>query len=340
MKKILSILVLNSLLILPSCSVYLENDGEVYNEYTTKYKESDTLHFQTPQPTIKIDSAIIGQQKYKPNSDHFYLPVKELGAGKQHLEVELYLSNGKRKCISKELMIVSSTVPKEVKIEQFIETIHDKKLYTQGLEFYNGDMYESAGLYNVSSLSKIDKDSGEKLNSINLDKAYFAEGLTFINDTIYLLTWKENQLLKFDNHLNLLEMLEYPYEGWGLCWTGKDLVASDGSQNLYFLDPHNLSLRRELQVYDDKGIVPQLNEMEWINGYIWANVYGQSYIAVINPDSGRVVYQINFSDTIEERDLWSKGVFNGIAYNKGKVYITGKNWPYYFVWEIPNYLKK
>jgi len=201
---------------------------------------------------------------------------------------------------------------------------HDANAYTQGLEFYYGILLEGTGQNGESTLRKTDYKSPD----------YFGEGITVFNDKIYQLTWK-NKVGFIYNAATLEQEKTFDYfsdiEGWGLTHNDKHLIMSDGSNKIYFLNPETQKMERFINVYSDTNAITELNELEWIDGKIWANIYLKDVIVIINPENGAVESAIDFSDlkTKNKKSL-SEGdeVLNGIAYNPSTktVFITGKNW--------------
>lgn len=208
---------------------------------------------------------------------------------------------------------------------------HDRAAYTQGLFFYDNVLYESCGQYGSSSFRKCDLKSGRSLNSFHFDKQYFAEGACVLNGNLYVLTWQENKCFVYDiNSFNYLGELWYPTEGWGLTTDGKSLIMSDGSSKLYFLDPLTFNRKSELNVMLGNKPLLYLNELEYINGEIWANVYGDDSIVIINPNTGKVRGVVDCRNLLPKSlRTPSTDVLNGIAYNPAtkSLYLTGKNWP-------------
>ena len=216
---------------------------------------------------------------------------------------------------------------------------HDTSAYTQGLEIYNGKMYESTGDFETSSIRITDIKSGKVAHKhIMGTKEIFGEGITIFNNKIYQLTWKNNLVNVYDlNNIDKpVKTFTWPYEGWGITHTATDLIISDGSANLYFVNPDNFKIRTTVQVTDNTGPVDSINELEMINGFVYANVYQSEFILKIDPANGHVTGKIDlpglkqqyFANQITGRT----DVLNGIAYDSAskKVYITGKRWPKMF----------
>ena len=217
---------------------------------------------------------------------------------------------------------------------------HTAGSFTQGLVFENGYLYESTGRYGFSSLRKIRLETGEILKQFPLPSNVFGEGITIYKDRIIQLTWMSQIGFVYDKKsFRLLRSFRYParIEGWGITSDGKNLIMSDGSNRLYFIDPDSFELKSRLEVYDNKGPVRMINELEYIEGAIYANVWQTAKIIKIDPRSGQVNATIDFSDIVpKEYRGHTDYVLNGIAYDSGgkRLFITGKMWPYVFEVEI------
>ena len=226
-----------------------------------------------------------------------------------------------------------AAVVRSLRVNVLREIPHDIDAFTQGLLWWNGKLYESTGQYASSTLRRINPKTGEVERRINIEPAYFAEGLARIDNRLLILTWKAERALVYDiEKFNFVRMLRYRGEGWGLCNDGARLVMSNGSNKLTFLD---------LQTFEVTGFVSvtlrgqpqnQLNELECANGIVYANIWNQDYIVRIDPSSGRVTHQIDASKLLTQRERLSADVLNGIAHNPDSetFYITGKLWPKMF----------
>lgn len=209
---------------------------------------------------------------------------------------------------------------------------HDTSSYTQGLSFYNGDLYEGTGNYGKSKLKKTDLKSGKALQEISLDKEYFGEGITILNDTIYQLTWKEKKVFAYTlKDFKKIKEFSIETEGWGLTTNGQQLIASDGSSTLYYYDPSTFQLLKTQDVTESGSLSYNLNELEFIDGFIYANQFQAPYIFKIDPATGAIVAKADLTamwDRIRAIDP-DADVPNGIAYDSlnKKIYITGKWWP-------------
>lgn len=219
---------------------------------------------------------------------------------------------------------------KPYKVEVVKEYSHDTESYTQGLFFHNGQMYESTGQYGKSAFRKVELTTGKSLKKLKFADKYFVEGSVILGDNLYILTWTNKVVFVYDaNTLEYKASYSYPREGWGLTTDGKQLIASDGSANLYFLN-ENFAVSKRLTVKMDGRPLRFLNELEYIDGKIWANVYTTDLIVIINPETGNVEATIDATGLLPERLKTSQtDVLNGIAYNPEdkKIYLTGKNWP-------------
>ena len=219
---------------------------------------------------------------------------------------------------------------KEYKLDVVAEYPHDTESYTQGLFFHNGQMYETTGLHGKSTLRKVDVRTGKAIKKLDFDRKYFVEGSVVLKDNLYILTWDSKVAFVYDaDSLEYRSTWSYPREGWGITTDGKQLIASDGSATLFFMD-ENFALKRRLIVrYEDRP-VRWLNELEYIDGKIWANVYTTDEIVIIDPKDGRVEGVIDCRGLLP-KSLYTKetDVLNGIAYDPedDRIYLTGKNWP-------------
>jgi glutamine cyclotransferase len=212
---------------------------------------------------------------------------------------------------------------------------HDTSFFTEGLLIYKGDLYESAGdpdYTGKSRLMKVDLKTGKALQSISLDKKYFGEGIVILNDTIYQLTYREKTGFMYSlKDFKKLKEFTINTEGWGMTTDGKEIIATDGSSNLYYYEPSTFRLLRTLAVTEAGGLSFNLNELEYIDGYIYANQWQKPFLLKIDPASGTIVAKADLTD------LWNRvlakdpsaDVLNGIAYDSTtkKMYVTGKRWP-------------
>ena len=215
---------------------------------------------------------------------------------------------------------------------------HDRQAYTQGLLYLDGHLYESTGLNGQSSLRMEELETGRILRFHNVPSQYFAEGLAAWGDTLIQLTWQNHLALVYDrSNFHLLRTLPYPGEGWGLTGDGKSLILSDGTATLRFLDPATLREVRRVTVTDHGAPVTEINELEFIHGQVYANIWHSERIARIAPKSGKVLGWIDLSGLYPASQRSSpEAVLNGIAYDAAhdRLFVTGKLWPTIFEIEI------
>lgn len=240
--------------------------------------------------------------------------------------------DGNIETATQKVSIVNNEAPKVFSYEIINTYPHDITSYTQGLEFYNGELYESTGQKGESKLRKVNYKTGEVLKNIDLADNYFGEGLTVLNNNVYQLTWQSGKGFVYNaetfERTSTFKFGESK-EGWGICNDGKMLYKSDGTEKIWHLNPETLVEDGNIQVYTNKGKIGKLNELEWINGKIYANIYQKNGVVIINPKNGATEAVIDFSP-LKERVTKHKGldVLNGIAYNPETqtIFVTGKRW--------------
>jgi len=266
-------------------------------------------------------------------------PLLDVKLGKQTVEATVYFNN-QHQSVQQNMIILNSEPPKIFTYKIINEYPHDITSYTQGLEFFNDTLYESTGQYKESKLKKVNYKTGEVLKNVPLADDYFGEGLTILNNKVYQLTWKNGTGFVYDvNTFKKLNSFKYgnSKEGWGLCNDSSNILKSDGTEKIWTLNPETLIEQDYIQVYTNKGKITEINEMEWIQGKIYANRYQKDGVAIINPKNGAVIGVIDFSP-LKKLVTQHQGldVLNGIAYNpKTKsVFVTGKRWDKLFEVEI------
>lgn len=289
---------------------------------------------------IEIDSVVYFLNKDKVGVSGNELPLTGQKLGEKKIKAKIY-SNGEEYETNKTITILSSIKPK-LYTYKILETYpHDINAYTQGLEFKNDTLYESTGQYKESSLRKTDYKTGEVLKMVKLDDQYFGEGLTIVNNKIYLLTWREN--IGFIYNLKTIEQTgTFVYgqskEGWGLCHDSENnIYKSDGTDKIWTLNSNTLAEKDYIEIFTNTSKINSVNELEWVEGKIYANVYQQGSIAIIDPANGAVEGVIDLTDLKDKVTQHPKlDVLNGIAYNgePNILYITGKNWDKLFKIEI------
>lgn len=211
---------------------------------------------------------------------------------------------------------------------------HDKDAFTQGLIFDRGELYESTGLQGKSSIRRVDLDTGKVLQIKDLDERYFGEGMTSWKNRLIQLTWVSKTGLVYDKKtLKQIATFNYPTQGWGITHNNRELIMSDGSDTLYFLNPDTFKETKQIRVTDRDRPVDKLNELEFINGEIWANVWMSDRLARIDPETGAVKGWIDLTGIIDTASIPNPdAVLNGIAYDpeSDRLFVTGKLWPKLF----------
>ena len=211
---------------------------------------------------------------------------------------------------------------------------HDPEAFTQGLVFHDGFLYEGTGLNGHSTVRKVKLETGEILQTSELPSQFFGEGITIFNEKIIQLTWVSHTGFVYSKEsFQLLQEFSYETQGWGITHDGEHLIMSDGTANLYFRDPNSFEEVKRVEVFDEEGPIQNLNELEYINGQIFANVWKTDKIAWISPETGEVLSWINLTGLLSGEDRTEPvDVLNGIAYDadRGRLFVTGKLWPKIF----------
>ncbi len=211
---------------------------------------------------------------------------------------------------------------------------HDPGAFTQGLVYLDGSLYEGTGLVGQSTLRRVELETGRVLQQVSVPRPHFGEGITLFENRIYQLTWKTKTGFIYDKDtFEVLQEFSYNTEGWGLTHDDSRLIMSDGTDHLYFMDPYSLTVQSEILVHDASGPVSRLNELEWISGVIFANVWQTDIVVRIDPQSGQVLGRVNLSGLLSQADLRTNpDVLNGFAYDAegDRLFVTGKYWPKLF----------
>lgn len=256
--------------------------------------------------------------------------------GRSNFKVEAVKKDGLKNAKTKTFTVVSDITPKSLSYKIVKNYPHSKKYYTQGLEFYEGYLYEGTGENGSSGIYKVNLSNGNAVQSHSMEDKYFGEGITILNDKIYQLTYRSKKGFIYNlTDFAVIDSFQYKSsQGWGLTNDGNNLIMSDGTHKLFWLDPNNLSTIKTIQVSNNKGIVNNINELEYIDGRIFANIYTTNIIIEIDPETGKVLSEINLSGIIDMYDNQKDRIdyMNGIAYDKkGKrIFVTGKLWPKLF----------
>jgi glutamine cyclotransferase len=330
------------LLILSGCETAykLKVDGP------KKISYGESLQFEVKEENNQaIDSVSFYINGKEITSEGAKIEIKSesIGIGKHALSAVTFYP-GKAKTLNWSFEILANQAP-SVYTYKIINTYpHDTKSYTQGLEYYKGYLYETTGRKGQSYLRKVDIKTGKVLQQYDLDKAYFGEGMTIFNDTIYWLTWQAKKGFVFDLK-SFKKIKEFDYnqskEGWGLTHNNAELIKSDGTSKVWFLDPSTQREKRFIQVYTNKYGLNDLNELELIGDQLYANKYQQNAVVIIDVNTGMVTGVANLTGLKKEVEKTQKlvpedEVLNGIAYDKknNRLFVTGKHWNTLFEIEL------
>jgi glutamine cyclotransferase len=263
-------------------------------------------------------------------SGKFNFPLKDQKLGYQYLKASVYTGSDSSDA-TKRIEVVSNVEPKLLKYKIVNKYPHDTKSFTEGLEFYNDTLYENTGQKGASYLRKYDYKTGKIFKQIDMDSKYFGEGITFINGKLFQLTWQEKTGFIYDaKTLKLEKTFTYDkdIEGWGMTNDGKYIYQTDKTEKIWKMDPVTQKMVDYINVYSGESKIKAINELEWINGKIYTNVWQKDAIAVVNPTSGAVEGILNMSELKKLVKNTDADVLNGIAYNpKTKtIFVTGKYW--------------
>jgi glutaminyl-peptide cyclotransferase len=271
----------------------------------------------------------------------FVIDTKNLTVGTHYLKTIALTSDGTSGENYLDFLLISDIVPLKYGFRVIKSYPHNIERFTEGLEIKNGYLYEGTGQEGSSAIYKTDVSNWKLCNQYKLNNEYFGEGITILNGKLYQLTYKTQ--IGFVRNLETFEVIKSwnfkNEQGWGLTNDGTDLIMSDGTDFICYLDPESLTEIKRIQVCNHKGVVQNLNELEYINGEIWANVWTTDNIVRINPETGKIVGEIDLTGLLSPHLINPKipvDVLNGIAYDndKQKIYVTGKLWPKIFEIEI------
>jgi len=316
----------------------ISNPGTVHEGDTVLWNVAltDSLH--------PLDSVIFSMDgKVVDVSDTLPYPIRLQTEGLtlgQHLLTAEVVSQGKSNQKTTAFTLMARSAPQAFVAKAVKSYPHDPKLYTQGLEFVGNQLLMSGGQYGQSSIRLVDWKTGKVAIERKLEASVFGEGCTVLGGKVYQLSWKELTCFIYDaKTLNPIGSFKYPraIEGWGITNNGKELIMSDGTNKLYFIDPKNPStVSRVIEVFSHEKMVDQLNELEWVNGSIYANVYMTDDLVGIDPQTGAVKSFIYAGGLLSASEAENAEVLNGIAYNPATktLFLTGKYWPKLFEVEL------
>jgi glutamine cyclotransferase len=254
--------------------------------------------------------------------------------GRKSLKATAYRNGKARTIITRFMIILSDMVPRRYGYKVINTYPHDREAFTQGLFYDNGVLFEGTGQETGSTLREVELKTGKVLRQLNLSAELFGEGITLFKDRIYQVTWTTKIGFVYDKAtFSLINKIYYQTQGWGLATVKDRIIMSDGSNILYIIEPEMFTVVSRLEVYDNEKKVEQLNELEYINGEIWANIWMTDLIARIDPVSGKLVGYVDLRGILNDPGTdTSVKVLNGIAYDLqgDRIFVTGKNWPKLF----------
>ena len=324
----------------PAENYFSINEDVLKAQYTPK--ESLDLEIKNGK-NKKIDSIVYSINNVKvggvKGASKFTFALKDQKLGYQNLKANIYFE-GEKEVDSSRIELISDITPKVLTYTIVNTYPHDHQAYIEGLEFYKDTLYEATGngegndthTKGISSMRKVDYKTGKVLKKVEYPEEIFGEGISILNGKIYQLTYKQNECYVYDvNTFKKLKTLPYykKMEGWGMTNDGKNLYYNDGSEKIHIIDPETFKQVDYLNVYSGNSKIPYINELEWVDGKIYSNIYQKNFVIVINPKNGAVEAMLDLSDLEKKRTkLADVDVLNGIAYNpKTKTFfVTGKNW--------------
>lgn len=331
-----------SIIVFTSC-----NNGYKFKLTTTKNlvinQEATATLIEVNNKPIDSIRFFVNGKRVASEGNTITFSTKELGVGKFTVSALAFYPE-KTKKVNNSIEVLSNVEPAIYSYKLINTYPHDKTSYTQGLEFYNGFLYETTGKNGKSVLRKVELKTGKVLQEKKLDAKYFGEGMTILNGNIFWLTWKARKGFVYD--LETFEQKsEFSYtwsnEGWGLANDGTYLIKSDGTDKIWFLDPATQKEKKSIQIYTNKYSLKELNELEYINGKIYANKWQQNSIVIIDAKNGIVEGVANLSGLKKEVEKTQTldgqdEVLNGIAFDKetGRIFVTGKHWSKLFEIEL------
>ncbi|MEO9802303.1 MAG: glutaminyl-peptide cyclotransferase [Reichenbachiella sp.] len=302
----------------------------------SNYTIGDTIEFKVSldDNSLLIDSIRLSHNGLIVSNNANQWETKKETPGKKSLLISVHLSNGTVEKKRHSVTLLSEIEPNRYTYRITNTFVHDPDAFTEGLLINNNELYESTGNKGESSIRKVNMSTGEVIKSVDISAQYFGEGIGVIEDKLYMLSWKQGTGFIFNKStLKQIGQFSYPTEGWGMTSNADTLIMSDGTNVLRFMEPESFSEYRQIEVYDKNGPIDFLNELEYVNGDIFAVRWQTEMIYIVDPLSGKVKGILDLTGIFDyskyERRI---DVLNGIAYNSqsGKYYVTGKWWPKLF----------
>lgn len=314
-------------------SIYLIKISEPSNGTLYKLGDEVKLVLKLHDEKITPDSIIVFTNSKKVGKIvglNFTVKTNDLTLGTQVVRATAY-KDGLHQTASISIKLKSNVIPKRYTYRVVKTYPHDPDAYTQGLFYKDGFLYEGTGQRGSSTVRKVELETGKVLQSINIEEKHFGEGITLFNNKIYQLTWTSQVGFIYDfSTFKQVGGFTYNTQGWGLTNNEKELIMSDGSNVIHFMEPDNFAEIHRIEVFNDKEAVDNLNELELIHGDLYANVYQTDLIVIINPETGVVKGTIDFKGLLKDSDREGQvDVLNGIAWDEAgkRLFVTGKLWP-------------
>lgn len=324
-------------LFISSCNTDYKFNIEAPKSINVNQTLSISISEKNDAPFEKVEISLDSEKLTVSENFTTEVDISKYKLGKHTITAIVFYENQTKK-ITKPVYFLADEKPAFYTYKVINSYPHDKNAYTQGLEIHNGILYESTGQYGTSSLRKVELKTGKVLQQIDIDQQYFGEGMTKFGNEIVLLTWKKGIGFVYDfETFEQKETFTYNKEGWGLTNNGTHLIKTDGSERIQFLDPKTKAVTGFIEAYTNKRKAENLNELEYVNGMIYANSYQQNSIVIINSKTGKVEGVANLNGLKEKVEQHATlDVLNGIAYDKenDKLYVTGKNWSKLFEIEL------
>lgn len=300
---------------------------------TVKISVKSSAASQADSVKLVLDNTILPTM-VNSGKDFIEIETRSQMPGNTKLEAEFYFGDTLHQQANCTFRLLSDIVPEKYTYKVVKSWPHNNRFYTQGLEFNNGVLFEGTGQYGESGLFKVESNTGEIIQSLNLDRDVFGEGITIMGDQLFQLTWQSNVGFVYDkNTFKKLHTFNYPTEGWGLTHNSTHLIMSDGSEKIYFLDKDYLQESYRIEVYNNQGPITNLNELELVGNILYANIYGSHTIVAIDVNTGKVLKEFDLTGLPEKNEINGNiDVLNGIAWDEAnqRMVITGKWWPKYY----------
>jgi glutamine cyclotransferase len=304
----------------------LNNPVKVVLQLTDKNKSPDSV-------SVSFDGKAVATLKSQP-WECTIPPVFTNTTGRKSLKVTAFKGGKQQNPITRFMIVYSDIVPKRYGYSVVHTYPHNRDAFTQGLVYDNGVFFEGTGQESGSSLREVELETGNVIRQHNLEASLFGEGIALCRDRIYQVTWENKVGFVYEKStFKVINKIYYSTQGWGLTTVNDKIVMSDGTNVLYFFEPEMFTVVSRLEVYDNKKKLDSLNELEYINGEIWANIWMNDHIARIDPATGKVIGYIDFKGILPESERNpDTDVLNGIAYDLAgkRIFVTGKKWPKLF----------